>query len=92
MLLHFVLLQFLLLMVAGNSSASIVNNCVNERRIMVRYLLTFAGLMMFSVLIPGCGGGVEPGVADGEPTEEEEMQTEEEEAGEEEAAANSAGY
>lgn len=47
---------------------------------------------MFSVLIPGCGGGVEPGVADGEPTEEEEMQTEEEEAGEADAAADSAGY
>ena len=58
---------------------------------MVRFLLTFAGLMMFSVLIPGCGGGVEPGVADA-PDESEPMQTEEEEAGEAEAASESAGY
>lgn len=58
---------------------------------MVRFVLTFTGLMMFSVLIPGCGGGVESGVADA-PDEQEPMQTEEEEAGEAQSASDSAGY
>lgn len=57
---------------------------------MAKQFFQLVCLSLFTICAFGCGGGVNPGVADG-PDEAPPVQTPEEIANEEESAANAAG-
>lgn len=57
---------------------------------MPKQFFQLLSLLLFTIFAFGCGGGVEPGVADG-PDEAPPVMTPEETATEEESAANAAG-